>query len=103
MLFRGITVLAALAITTLAAPVNINSSPPSRLLSKRATPEFHEGDYTDQQITQIKQGHTEAIKMSSTVVSWSKSPELFDPIFRKYFNIMDRGAVVGKNCPGPWS
>ena len=97
MLFKGIMVLAALAITTLATPVNITSFPQSQVLSKRATPRFKRGDYTNQQIIQIKQGHADAIKMASTVVSWSTSPELFDPIFKKYFNILDRDAVVGKH------
>lgn len=91
--------LAALAITTLATPVNITSFPQSRILSKRATPGIKKGDYTKQHIIQIKQGHADAIKMASTVVSWSKTPDSFDPIFKKYFNIQDRDAVVGKDCP----
>jgi len=101
MLFKGIMALAALVITTLATPVNITSLPQSQILSKRATPGFKRGDYTQQQITQIKQGHADAIKMASTAVTWSKDPGNFDPIFKKYFNIQDRDAVVGKNCP--WS
>jgi hypothetical protein len=96
MLFKGIMVLAALAITTLATPVNITSFPQSQVLSKRATPRFKRGDYTNQQIIQIKQGHDDAIKMASTAVTWSKDPEKFDPIFKKYFNIEDRKGVVGK-------
>jgi hypothetical protein len=34
--------------------------------------------------------------MASTAVTWSKDPEKFDPIFKKYFNIEDRKGVVGK-------
>lgn len=96
MLFKGIMALVALAIATLATPVNITSFPQSQILSKRATPGFKKGDYTKQQFIQIKQGHEDAIKMASTAVTWSKSPEDFDPIFKKYFNIKDRAAVVGK-------
>lgn len=92
-------VLLALAIATLATPVNITSFPQAQTLSKRATPDFKKGDYTKQQIIQIKQGHADAIKMASTVLSWSTSPNIFDPIFKKYFNIDDRDAVVGKDCP----
>lgn len=96
MLFKGIMVLTALAITTLATPVNITSFPQSQILSKRATPRFKRGDCTNQQIIQIKQGHDDAIKMASTAVTWSKDLEKFDPIFKKYFNIEDRKGVVGK-------
>ena len=96
MLIEGIMALAALAITTLATPVNITYFPQSQTLSKRATPRFEKVDYTNQQIIQIKQGHTDAIKMASTAVTWSKTPDDFDPIFKKYFNIKDRTAVVGK-------
>lgn len=102
MLFKGIVALAALAITTLTTPVNIISLPQSQSLSKRATPDFKKGDYTKQQIAHIKQGHADAIKMASTAVIWSKSSERFDPIFKKYFNIQDRNAVVGKDCPWSW-
>jgi hypothetical protein len=84
---KGMLALAALAITTLATPVNITSFPQSQILSKRATSRFKRGDCTNQQIIQIKQGHDDAIKMASTAVTWSKDPEKFDPIFKKYFNI----------------
>jgi hypothetical protein len=98
MLFKSIMILACLAIPTVATPVNITSIHQSQILRKRATPGFKKDDYTKQQITQIKQGHADAIKMASTVVSWSTSPDIFDPIFKKYFNILDRDAVVGKAC-----
>lgn len=102
MLFKCIMTLVALAIATLATPVDITFLPKRQILSKRATPDFKKGDYTKQQITQIKQGHADAIKMASTAVTWSKSSERFDPIFNKYFNIQDRDAVVGKDCPWSW-
>ena len=102
MLFKGIVALAAFAITTLATPVNITSFPQSQILSKRATPDFKKGDYTKQQIAHIKQGHADAIKMASTAVTWSESSGSFDPIFKKYFNIQDRDAVIGKDCPWSW-
>lgn len=96
MVLKLILVLAALAISIIASPLNATLSPS---LSKRATPSFKKGDYTAQQIEQITQGHNDAIKMASTVVSWSTSPVIFDPIFRKYFNILDRGAVVSEFQP----
>lgn len=99
MLLKLIMVLAALAMSILATPLNTTTFSPS--LSKRATPSFKKGDYTAQQMEQITQGHNDAIKMASTVVSWSTSPVIFDPIFRKYFNILDRGAVVSESCPEP--
>lgn len=89
--------LLALAVGTLATPVNITSISKSQDLSKRATPGFKKGDYSPQQIVQIKQDHADAIKMASTVVRWSTSPEVFDPVFKKCFNIQDRDAVVGKH------
>lgn len=93
MLLKLLLVLATLTISILASPLNTTLSPS---LSKRATPSFKKGDYTAQQIEQITKGHDDAIKMASTVVSWSTSPGIFDPIFKKYFNILDRDAVVSE-------
>lgn len=98
MLLGSITVTAVLAVATLATPLRIDSSS-LRVLDKRATPDVKQGDYTDQQVNQIKKAHSDAIKMASTVVHWSKHPETFDPIFTKYFDIADRDPVVGKHEP----
>lgn len=91
-----ITAIAALVVGTLATPLHIASSH-DRVHDKRATPDVKQGDYTDQQVNQIKKAHSDAIKMASTVVSWSKHPDTFDPIFKKYFDIADRDPVVGKH------
>lgn len=96
MYLGSITAIAALVVGALATPLLIDSSR-DRVLDKRATPDVKQGDYTDQQVNQIKKAHSDAIKMASTVVSWSKHPDTFDPIFKKYFDIADRDPVVGKD------
>ena len=78
---------------TLATTLNITATQPVALC-KRGVPSVKENDYTEQQIQQIKEGHLDAIKLASMVVSQSEHPRTFDPIFQHYFELSDRDAVV---------
>lgn len=93
MLPKMFLVFVALAIATLAAPLNNSSS-----LDKRAQPVITPGVYTTQQGQQLVQAHRDAINMASMVVTASNHPAWFDSIFRKYFDINDKSTIVGK-CP----
>jgi len=98
MLLTTLLAVTASVLCTLATPLNITSMQP-QVLEKRATPSVKDGDYTKQQIEQIKEGHLDAIKLASMVISESKKPETFDPIFQKYFQASDREAVLGRLLP----
>lgn len=91
------TIIAVMAsvICTLATPHNITSMQPL-VLVKRGAPSVKENDYTKQQIQQIKEGHIDAIKLASMVVSQSQKPDTFDPIFRNYFRSSDRDTVISE-------
>ena len=94
MLLTTILAITASVVCTLATPLNITSMQPL-VLNKRATPSVEEGDYTQPEIKRIKEGHIDAIKLASIVVSQSKERATFDPIFQKYFQLSDREAVLG--------
>lgn len=98
MLLKLLLAVTALIIATLASPLNTTLVDPL-FLNKRSTPGFKKGHYTNQQIQQIKEGHSDAIKMASMVVKQSKNSETFDPIFKQYFAIKDKEAVVSKSLP----
>jgi len=95
MLFTTIIIVMALVICTLGTPLNITSMQPL-VLGKRGAPSVKEKDYTKQPIQQIKEGHIDAIKLASMVVSQSQNPDTFDPIFRNYFRVSDRDTVISK-------
>jgi hypothetical protein len=65
-------------------------------LERRGAPSVKKNDYTEQQIQQIKEGHLDAIKLASMVVSQSQEPNTFDPIFRNYFRSSDRDTVISE-------
>ena len=89
-------VVAASVVCVLATPIN-STSIQTRSLDKRGTPSVKENDYTKQQIEQIKEGHLDAIKKASMVVSQSEHRETFDPIFQHYFQLSNRDAVIGRH------
>ena len=95
MLFATIIVGVASVICTLAAPHNFTSMQPL-VLERRGAPSVKTNDYTEQQIQQIKEGHLDAIKLASMVVSQSQEPATFDPIFRNYFRLSDRETVISE-------
>jgi hypothetical protein len=88
--------LAAFAIGTLAAPLNNGSLSESHFLDKRAQPVIPPGLYTKQQEQQLVKAHSDAMVLASSVLSGSKYPEQFDPLFNKYFDIKDKQTVLGK-------
>jgi hypothetical protein len=81
-----------------ATPFDFALIPPmvmdNRGVDKRGAPVVKETDYTKQQIQQIKEGHLDAIKLASMVVTQSKEPDTFDPIFQNYFRLSDRDTVI---------
>lgn len=89
-------VVTASAVCTFATPLNITSMQPS-ILDKRGAPSVKENDYTKQQIEQIKEGHLDAIKLASMVVSQSKNRDTFDPILQNYFQLSDREAIISQS------
>ena len=95
MLLTTILAVAASVVCTLATPLNITSMQPL-VMDKRAAPSVKKNHYTEQQVQQIQEGHLDAIKLASMVVSQSKTPETFDPIFQTYFQLSDREAVIGR-------
>lgn len=97
MLLMTLLVVTVSVVCTLATPLNITSMQPL-VLNKRAAPSVKKNDYTEQQIQQIKEGHLDAIKLASMVVSQSSNPDTFDPIFQNYFQLSDREAVIGRWC-----
>lgn len=88
-------VFATLPVGLLAAPFN-SSLQYTPSLAIRAEPSITPDVYTAQQVEQFQEGHKDAIMLASTVVSWPDTPDWFDPIFTKYFNIEDRQTVIGK-------
>jgi hypothetical protein len=98
MLLRLIIFLVAMATDILASPLNMTAS---QSLHKRARSPEPDVDlsYTKQQVLQIHQAHKDAIILASKVVSSSAHPDVFDPIFKNYFNIADRAGVLGKSPP----
>jgi hypothetical protein len=94
MLLVTFLAVAASVMCVLATPIN-STSIQIWSLDKRGTPSVKENDYTKQQIEQIKEGHLDAIKLASMVISQSEHPATFDPIFQHYF-LSDRDAVIGR-------
>jgi hypothetical protein len=95
MLFTIIIVVVASVVCTLATPLNLTSMQPL-VLEMRGAPSVKKNDYTEQQIQQIKEGHLDAIKLASMVVSQSQKLNTFDPIFRNYFRLSDRDTVISE-------
>ena len=94
------TIIAVMAsvICTLATPHNITSMQPL-VLVKRGAPSVKENDYTKQQVQQIKEGHLDAIKLASMVISQFRNRDTFDPIFQNYFQLSDRDTVISEQQP----
>jgi hypothetical protein len=95
MLLSTILVLTASVVCALATPLNITSMQ-FLALDKRGAPVVKDNDYTNQQVQQIKEGHLDAIKLASMVVSQSETPATFDPIFQNYFQLSDRDTVISE-------
>lgn len=95
MRFEPILAGAALAMYTLAHPIN-STSTQSHPWDERAVPSITPAVYSPMRWEQLEQAHLDAIKLASTVVTLSADAGRFDPIFEKYFNIGDKQVVIGK-------
>ena len=95
MLLLTFLVVATSIVCTLATPFNTTSERPL-MLDKRGAPVVKDNHYTKQQVQQIKEGHIDAIKLASMVVSQSEKPDTFDPIFQHYFRSSDRDTVISE-------
>jgi hypothetical protein len=99
MLLKLIIFLVAMATGILASPLNATTFQSlHKRLGRRPGPDV-ELSYTKQQTDQIKYAHKDAILLASKVVSSAAHPDVFDPIFKKYFNIADRTGVISKSPP----
>jgi hypothetical protein len=99
MLLKLIIFLVAMATGILASPLNATTSQSlHKRLGRLPGPDI-EYSYTKQQFDQIKHAHKDAILLASKVVSLSANPDVFDPIFKKYFNIAERTGVISKSPP----
>jgi hypothetical protein len=98
MLLTTLLAVTASIVCTLATPLNIISMQPLAL-DKRGAPSVKENDYTKQQIEQIKEGHLDAIKLASMVISQFRNRDTFDPIFQNYFQLSDRDTVISEQQP----
>jgi hypothetical protein len=100
MLLKLIIFLVAMATGILASPLNMTVSQSlHKRLNRRPGPDVELAAYTKVQIDQIKHAHKDAVLLASKVVSSSATPDVFDPIFKKYFNIADRDGVLSKSPP----
>jgi hypothetical protein len=97
MLLKLIIFLVAMATGILASPLNVTASQSLHKRLGRQPGPTYEVSLTNQQALQIHQAHKDAIILASKVVSSSAHPDVFDPIFKKYFNIADRTSVISKS------